>query len=107
MVLAHALVVSWVSPTIPCFTGVCPAFGRADKKLPTIGYGVGHINITGYPDWAWIFLLNGALTILAGIVFLIVSPNSPDTAKFLTPAERKVALERVRGNQSSLENRTM
>lgn len=71
------------------------------------GYGVGHIDVTGYPNWAWIFLLNGALTILAGIVFLIVAPNSPETARFLTAAERKVALERVRVNQSSLDNRTV
>lgn len=53
------------------------------------------------------YLDPGRLTILAGAIFLLVCPNSPTDARFLSPDERVIALERVRCNQSSLESKIM
>jgi len=72
-----------------------------------LGYGVGHIHAASIHNWAWIFIVNGIITVLAGIVFLAVCPNSPTTARFLSARERITALERVRCNQSSLESRVI
>lgn len=47
------------------------------------------------------------LTIIAGFVFFFVCPDSPATAHFLSPLERRVAIERVRVNQSSLGSKTI
>lgn len=70
-----------------------------------LGYGVGFINNTRIENWAWIFIVNGLVTILAGLGFFVVCPNSPAVAKFLSPDERKIAIERVRANQSVLHSK--
>ena len=67
-----------------------------------IGYGTGHIRVNSVRPWAWIFIVNGTATILGGVLFLILSPDSPETAHFLSTKEREVALQRVATNQSSL-----
>jgi MFS family permease len=67
-----------------------------------LGYGVGFITVATLSSWAWIFLLNGLITVLAGVAFVFVCPDSPSEAHFLTSKEREIALERVRGNQSSI-----
>lgn len=45
------------------------------------------------------------VTILAGLGFFVVCPNSPAVAKFLSLDERKIAIERVRANQSVLHSK--
>lgn len=69
-----------------------------------LGYGVGFINNTKIYSWAWIFILNGLITVLAGCGFFLLCPDSPKEARFLTISEREVALERVRANQSSIRS---
>ena len=45
--------------------------------------------IGGKPAWAWIFIIEGLLTVLVGIASFWVIQDFPDTAKFLTEDERK------------------
>ena len=45
--------------------------------------------ISGKPAWAWIFIIEGLLTVLVGITSFWVIQDFPDTAKFLTEDERK------------------
>jgi MFS family permease len=71
-----------------------------------VSYAMGHVRVPGVPEWAWIFILNGAVTLLFGVLFLCVCPDSPDTWGRLSPRERAAALERVRGNRASLHSRT-
>ncbi|KAJ7117835.1 MFS general substrate transporter [Mycena epipterygia] len=54
--------------------------------------------IGGKPAWAWIFILEGLATILAGIASFWVVQDFPDTAKFLTETERTFMIRRLQGD---------
>lgn len=45
------------------------------------------------------------MALVVGVAVLIFLPDSVASAKFLTPRERQIALERVRGNQSGTISR--
>jgi len=49
----------------------------------------------GKPGWAWIFLLEGLATIVAGFLSFWIIQDFPDSAKFLTDAERTVVVRRL------------
>lgn len=68
-----------------------------------IGYAVGHIT-TGLQKWMYVFIIFGALSIAWGVVSLIVLPDQPSTAKFLTDRERQVAVSRVAANRQGVKN---
>jgi len=56
----------------------------------------------GKPGWAWIFLLEGLVTIVAGFLSFWIIQDFPDSAKFLTNAERTVVVRRLQSdNQHS------
>jgi MFS family permease len=66
-----------------------------------IAYGISHMNnVGGLVGWRWLFLLEGAPSILAGIMILFVLPDYPETTKFLTPEESKLAVARMEYNGS-------
>ncbi|KAJ2969658.1 hypothetical protein NUW58_g9933 [Xylaria curta] len=71
-----------------CTNGLATMFGGL------IGYAVGHIN-SGLPRWMYVFLIFGAVSVLAGIVSFLVLPDVPATARFLTQKERAIATERT------------
>ncbi|KAF8216659.1 MFS general substrate transporter [Mycena galopus ATCC 62051] len=54
--------------------------------------------IGGKPAWAWIFILEGLATVLAGAVSFWIIQDFPDTAKFLTEAERTVVIRRLQSD---------
>ncbi|KAF2098472.1 MFS general substrate transporter [Rhizodiscina lignyota] len=80
-----------------CTNGIATMFGGL------IGYAIGHIT-SGLPQWMYVFLIFGSLSIFWGIVFLLVTPDLPSTANFLSPAERIVAVKRVAGNRQGIKN---
>ncbi|WYZ36026.1 hypothetical protein EsH8_X_000673 [Colletotrichum jinshuiense] len=53
---------------------------------------------TSLEGWRWIFIIEGLLTVVCGIIAAIGLPNSLATAKFLTPEEKEWALLRLEGN---------
>ncbi|EXJ80382.1 hypothetical protein A1O1_08526 [Capronia coronata CBS 617.96] len=58
--------------------------------------------IGGKAGWAWIFILEGIITlIVAGMAFVVMN-DYPSTAKFLTPEERKEVARRLEHDRSSL-----
>ena len=69
-----------------------------------LGYAIGQIK-GALPSWRYEFIIIGALCIAWGIVMLLVLPDSPVTAPFLTPSQRKMAVERLRENQTGIENK--
>ena len=69
-----------------------------------LGFGIGHIN-GALPSWKFEFLIIGALCCIWGIVMYIFLPDSPVTAKGLTLREKRVVVERLRGNQTGIENK--
>lgn len=72
-----------------------------------MAYGIGFLDgAAGWSGWRWIFLINGIPTILTGVVIPFVLPNSPETAKFLTPVEREslvIVREREVGQTKSAQ----
>lgn len=80
-----------------CTNGVATMLGGL------IGYAIGHIT-TGLPRWMYVFLIFRSASTVMGIITLLFLPNLPTTAKFLTPSERVIAVERVAGNQQGVKN---
>ncbi|KAK3998368.1 mfs transporter [Cladorrhinum sp. PSN332] len=59
-----------------------------------LAYGItsGH---TAISPWRLLFLVEGAPTLVLAIVLFFYLPDSPDTAKFLSPGEKEVARSRA------------
>ena len=66
-----------------------------------LNYGFAQITGGSLAKWQYIYLLAGSLTVLFGCVCFAV-PNSEVSAWFLTPAERVVAVERLRRGQTGV-----
>ncbi|KAJ6139369.1 Major facilitator superfamily domain general substrate transporter [Penicillium samsonianum] len=67
-----------------------------------VAYGVA-THIGGDPSaslrgWQVIFLILGLLTVVTGVLFFFLLPDSPLTAGFLSPEEKAMHAERLRGN---------
>ncbi|KAL8809414.1 MAG: hypothetical protein Q9200_003442, partial [Gallowayella weberi] len=69
-----------------------------------LGYAIGNIK-GALPSWKYEFLVIGAMCSVWGIVMFIMLPDSPVTAKLLTPRQRRMAIERLRDNQTGVENK--
>ena len=69
-----------------------------------LGYGIGHIK-GSLPSWKYEFLIIGAMCSSWGIVMFIMLPDSPVSAKFLTKRQRRMAVHRLRENQTGVENK--
>lgn len=80
-----------------CTNGLATMFGGL------IGYAVGHIT-TGLPQWMYVFLIFGSISFFWGLVSMLVLPDMPATAKFLTDREKLVAIDRVSRNKQGVRN---
>jgi hypothetical protein len=54
--------------------------------------------VGGKPAWAWIFILEGLATVLAGAASFWIIQDFPDTAKFLTEEERTFVIRRLQSD---------
>jgi len=77
-------------------------FGIAMGGL--LGFGIGHIR-GALPSWKYEFIVIGTLCCCWGIVMFIMLPDNPVTAKGFTDRERRIAIERLRENQTGVENK--
>ncbi|KAL2187893.1 MFS general substrate transporter [Thermothelomyces heterothallicus CBS 203.75] len=68
-------------------------------------YGLGHIESRALFKYQIIFLFCGLLTVCYALVVLLLMPDSPMEAKYLTEREKLVAVERVRANQMGVASR--
>lgn len=80
-----------------CFNGLTVILVNA------VGYGL-MIKDWTLGRWRIIHLIFGALTIVSGIAYFAVVPNTPEQAWFLTGAEKRALLVRIRGNQQGYGN---
>ncbi|KAI1377766.1 MFS general substrate transporter [Hypoxylon crocopeplum] len=69
-----------------------------------LGYGIAHITNRTVPNWAWFFLIFGAVTIFYGGFLFYYFPDSPLNARWLSEHDRALAIERVRSNRTGVEN---
>jgi MFS family permease len=71
-----------------------------------LGYAIGQIK-GSLPSWQFEFIIIGALCVAWGVIMFIVLPDSPVSAPLLTMDQRKLAVERLRENQTGIENRNL
>lgn len=57
----------------------------------------------GRPGWFWMFLIEGALALLAGVFTFAYLDNSPAEARFLTPEERALLARQLAGEEKQTQ----
>lgn len=68
------------------------AFGSA------IAFGIGTIDgAHGLEGWRWLFLIEGVASCLFVPFIFFLYPDYPETVSWLSPEERKLAIERIKG----------
>lgn len=55
----------------------------------------------GYTGWAWIFIIEGLLTVVIGIASFWMVHDFPSEAKFLSPEDRRRVIIRLQSDQQS------
>jgi MFS family permease len=55
--------------------------------------------IRGYSGWRWIFILEGLLTFVVGVIFLFTFPSFPEETRWLTDDERAYVKARLEADQ--------
>ncbi|KAJ6500774.1 major facilitator superfamily domain-containing protein [Mycena sanguinolenta] len=62
-----------------------------------MAYGIIHLNGKhGHSGWQWIFLIEGAITVVVGLVSFFFMPASPDHARFLNDEEKSYIKAKLR-----------
>ncbi|KAF3761701.1 hypothetical protein M406DRAFT_49661 [Cryphonectria parasitica EP155] len=69
-----------------------------------LGFGIGQIR-GSLPSWKYEFIIIGSLCCAWGITLFLLLPDSPVTAPLLSVRERRIAVERLRENQTGVENK--
>ena len=75
------------------FYCAAPLSGAFGGLLAT---GLAEINHGGLNGWPWIFIVEGIITMLFGVLTIFFLPHTPATSKFLTEEERAGALRRLK-----------
>lgn len=57
-------------------------------------------------QWQWLMIATSLITLIPFLAFLLLFPDNPTTARFLTPEERVLAVRRVQSNQNGIETKT-
>ncbi|OHE98235.1 allantoin permease [Colletotrichum orchidophilum] len=71
-----------------------------------ISFGFQHYHSSGFTSWQIMFLICGLITIAIGITVILVLPDNPMSASFLSREEKIWAVERLRSNQTGVENKS-
>ncbi|KAF8656495.1 hypothetical protein AX16_002514 [Volvariella volvacea WC 439] len=79
--------------------------GTAQIVLGFISFGTLHIANSTLEPWQWLMIITGVITFVTAIAFWFLFPDSPTNAWFLTPAERTIAIRRIKENQTGVENK--
>lgn len=66
-----------------------------------ISFGVFQIDDPAVHGWQWLFIIEGSMTLLTGIIGFWWLPDRPQTAWFLTERERKASTVRLLRDSSS------
>ncbi|KAK7467393.1 hypothetical protein VKT23_004449 [Stygiomarasmius scandens] len=79
--------------------------GIAVIFLGFVSFGLAHTNTPNFMPWQWLMIITGIITLGTAVLFWFFFPDNPTTAYFLTPEERVLAVERIKVNQTGLENK--
>jgi len=69
-----------------------------------ISFGVFQINQPNFPGWKWLFIIEGAMTVIVATVGWFWLPSSPEKAWFLNDAEKDAARHRMLRDASTQTN---
>ena len=53
--------------------------------------------VRGLEGWKWLFLIEGAPSCACGVLVFFLYPDFPETEGWLSPEERALAVERIKG----------
>lgn len=70
-----------------------------------LGFGLGHAHNTALKSWQLIFLTFGLMNFVWSVVFLIITPDSPASAKFLTERERAILIRHIAKNNQGVKDK--
>ncbi|KAF8124325.1 MFS general substrate transporter [Boletus edulis] len=79
--------------------------GTAQIISGFISFGSLHIKTTGFAPWQWLMVITGVITLTVAVLYWFFFPDSPTNAWFLTPSERATAVQRLKENQTGVENK--
>ncbi|KAL4761192.1 putative MFS transporter [Aspergillus foveolatus] len=71
----------------------------------SLAYGITHIRHSTLESWRFLFIIEGAPTVLFAIVVFFFLPDSPGTAKFLSESEQTTAAERLHTVDRTAKNK--
>ena len=69
-----------------------------------LSFGVFHIQNTPLEEWRYLFLIEGACTVLFAVFAFWYLPRTPAQARFLNEEERALAFHRIQVDSSSVVN---
>ncbi|KAK3056983.1 hypothetical protein LTR09_002021 [Extremus antarcticus] len=110
---------SAISPSLILITSMWYKRDEQPKRVGLWYIGVGVASIIGallsygfqfytgetFKSWQVLFLVVGLITVATGGVVIAFMPDNPMSARKLTHAERVAAVERLRENQTGVENK--
>ncbi|ESK83753.1 membrane transporter [Moniliophthora roreri MCA 2997] len=79
--------------------------GTAQIISGFISFGTLHIETSGFEPWQWLMIITGILTLFCALAFWFLFPDSPTNAWFLTLEEKAIAVQRIKENQTGIENK--
>ncbi|KAF5975630.1 nicotinamide mononucleotide permease [Fusarium bulbicola] len=72
-----------------------------------LAYAIAHMDgIAGYGGWRWIFIIEGAATVVIAIWSYWMIPDWPETAKFLNDDERGLLVDRLAADKKDTHMNT-
>nr|RBQ97623.1 hypothetical protein FVER53263_00125 [Fusarium verticillioides] len=72
-----------------------------------LAYAIAHMDgIAGYGGWRWIFIIEGAATVVIAIWSYWMVPDWPETAKFLNDDERALLVDRLAADKKDTHMNT-
>jgi len=59
--------------------------------------------LTGWRGWQWLFLLEGIPSVIIGVLVFVLLPNGPRSAKWLTPQQQEMIVQRMEEDDAGKE----
>ncbi|KAG7097010.1 hypothetical protein E1B28_004404 [Marasmius oreades] len=83
--MLHYLIIAFV-----LFTYLVPSGALIASGILSMGDTLGHA------AWRWLFYIEGAITIAIAVIAMFILPDFPESSKWLSPLERKLAMQRMK-----------
>ena len=57
--------------------------------------------MNGWRGWQWLFVVEGLPSVLVGVLVIVLLPNGPKKAKWLTPQEQDMVVQRIQEEEAT------